>query len=505
MEKVRVRFAPSPTGQLHLGSLRTALYDYLFAKKHKGSFILRIEDTDQKRFVPGSVENLFRTLDDMGVHHDEGIVLSGKKLTSKGSYGPYVQSERLAIYQEHAEKLIASGHAYYCFCSVTRLAALREEQSANKQAPKYDKFCLSLSAEDVEERLASHEPHVIRLNVSENRGDIVFDDLVRGKVVFHARDVDDPILMKSDGYPTYHLAVVVDDHLMEITHILRSEEWLPSTPKHILLFEAFKWKVPHIGHLSVILGSDGKKKLSKRDGGVTVEHFLSQGYLKEALINFIALLGWNPGAGNTQEIFSLQELEETFDLSGLHKAGAVLDIKKLDWMNGEYIKRLTADALYAQALPFLKTKGFYKVWKTQHAKQSDKDRAEFVKKVLSIEQDRLTKLVDVGENNTFMFAPEISYETKLLHWKQNTPEQTREALESAFQTLSALTSADWEERKTVEKVLMDKAGEKRGDFLWPLRVALTGVDRSPSPFDVAWVLGKVESLRRITLALKKLS
>lgn len=503
--KVRVRFAPSPTGELHLGGMRTALYDYLFAKKNKGDFILRIEDTDQKRLVPGSMENLFRTLDTLGIHHDEGIVFDGKKLTSKGDYGPYIQSERLDIYKEHAQMLIKSEKAYYCFCTISRLAALREEQNKNKLAPKYDKFCLSLSDEEIEERLKNKDPFVIRLNVDENRGDIVYDDVVRGTISFHARDIDDPILMKSDGYPTYHLAAIVDDHLMKITHILRSEEWLPSTPKHILLFEAFGWQLPHIGHLSVILGSDGKKKLSKRDGGVTVEYFLSQGYLKEALINFVALLGWNPGQGNTQEIFTLEELEERFDLSGLHKAGAVLDLKKLDWMNGEYIKRMTVDDLYLRALPFLESKEFFKVWKNQHSSLNDTEKTIFVKKVLTIEQDRLAKLTEAGEKNIFFFAPEIAYETALLHWKQNTGEQTKEALDCALQTLSKLTDTDWEDRKTVEKILMDQAGDKKGDFLWPLRVALTGVDRSPSPFDVAWVLGKKESLKRVLSAIERLT
>ncbi|MEI8096926.1 MAG: glutamate--tRNA ligase [Candidatus Moraniibacteriota bacterium] len=501
MSEVRVRFAPSPTGQLHVGSLRTALYDYLFAKKLGGKYVLRIEDTDQSRLVPGALENLINTMDTMGVHHDEGVFIEDGEIIQKGEYGPYVQSERLPIYKEYAEKLIESEKAYYCFCSVSRLAAVREEQTKNKCAPKYDKFCLGLSAEDIEERLSANEPYVIRLNIKESRGDIVFDDLIRGKVTIHAKDIDDQVLMKSDGFPTYHLANVVDDHLMHITHVIRGEEWLPSTPKHILLYEAFDWEMPAFAHLSLLLNPD-KSKLSKRQGDVAVEDYLKKGYLKETIINFVALLGWNPGDGNTQEIFTLDELVEKFDLSQVHKAGAVFDLKKLDWMNAEYIKKLSLDDLYDCGLPFLETKEFFKTWTDN---QSEGQKKEFVKRVLRIEQDRLTKLSDIGDNNPFFFTNDISYDTALLNWKQNTAEATKEALKNALETLSSLSDADWENKELVEKILMDKAGDKKGDFLWPLRVALTGVDRSPSPFDVAWVLGKEKSLERINLALQKLS
>lgn len=502
--EVRVRFAPSPTGQLHVGSLRTALYDYLLAKKLHGKYILRIEDTDQSRLVPGALENLIHTMDTMGMHHDEGIFIENGIMLQKGAYGPYVQSERLPLYQEYVQKLIESEKAYYCFCSVSRLSAVREEQTKNKLAPKYDKFCLDLSHEEIEERLEAKEPYVIRLNVDTDRGDIVFDDLIRGRVSIHARDIDDQVLMKSDGFPTYHLANVVDDYLMKITHVIRGEEWLPSTPKHVLLYEAFGWDLPQFAHLSLILNPD-KSKLSKRQGDVAVEDYLVKGYLKETLINFIALLGWNPGAGSTQEIFTLDELVEKFDLSQVHKAGAVFDLKKLEWMNAEYIKKLSLDELYTRGLPFLSEKEFFKSWADKQTASNDEEKTSFVKRVLRIEQDRLTKLSDIGDNNPFFFVDALTYDVSMLHWKQNTPSETKEALKGALETLSALTPGEWTQKETVEKVLMDKAGEKRGDFLWPLRVALTGAERSPSPFDVAWVLGRDESLKRIEYALTQLS
>lgn len=519
--KVRVRFAPSPTGYLHVGGFRTALYNYLFAKKHGGAFVLRIEDTDQKRFVPGALENLVDILDTMGLVHDEGVFTNHELQTiysdnervnhaeakesvnypttvEVGTYGPYIQSERLSLYREYAEKLIGNGRAYYCFCSAERLEQVREEQMKNKQAPKYDKHCLSLPQDEVKRKLQAGEPHVIRLNVSDARGDIVFDDLVRDQVKINVKDIDDQVLMKSDGFPTYHLANVVDDHLMEITHVIRGEEWLPSTPKHILLYEAFGWETPQFAHIPLLLNPD-KSKLSKRQGDVAVEEYLKKGYLKEALINFVALLGWNPGQGSTQEIFSLEELAGTFDLANVHKAGAVFDLKKLDWMNAEYIKRLSIDELHER----ISSGGFFEKLFIKDAPEEMRSE-EYLKKVLTIERERLAKLSDVGEQNLFFFTTDPVYDPQKLNWKENTPEMTKESLGRAYKILSELSEDDWASREMLEKVLMEAAGEKRGDFLWPLRFALTGADRSPSPFDVVWVLGKGESLKRIQNALKML-
>ncbi len=511
MTKVRVRFAPSPTGYLHVGGLRTALYNYLFARKRGGTFILRIEDTDRNRFVPGAIESLIATFDITGLTPDEGVFLENGTIISKGDRGPYIQSERLDIYKKYADELIASGKAYHCFCSPERLTNIREEQARHKQAPKYDKHCITLASDEVQKRLEAGESHVLRLNVDPERGDIVFDDMVRGQVKINTRDIDDPVLLKSDGFATYHLANVVDDHLMGITHVIRAEEWLPSTPKHALLYEAFGWTMPQLAHLPLLLNPD-KSKLSKRQGDVAVEDYLKKGYLKEALINFVALLGWNPGAGSTQEIFSLDELVSAFDLANVHKSGAVFDLRKLDWMNAEYIKKLPIDEFYERII----SGAFLEKDLIRNAPQEMRTE-EYLKRVLAIEQDRLTKLSDIGENDPFLFASEISYDAALLNWKQNTPALTKDALKKAETVLAGLNDADFARKEAVEKILMEAAGEYhpahspmgsvsgRGDFLWPLRVALTGAQKSPSPFEVAWVLGKSESLKRVKNALFSLS
>lgn len=498
-DAIRVRFAPSPTGYLHVGGLRTALFNYLFAKKQGGIFILRIEDTDQKRFVPGAIEKLIKTLHEMGIYYEEGEYLDGETLTTKGAVGPYTQSERLPLYREYIEKLLENGRAYHCFCTQERLDTLRAEQAQNKQAPRYDKHCLALSDEEKSQKLSEQVPYVIRLNVSPEHGAIIFQDLVRGKVSIHARDIDDQVLMKSDGFPTYHLANVVDDHLMNITHVIRGEEWLPSTPKHVLLYEAFGWQAPIYAHLPLLLNAD-KSKLSKRQGDVAVEDYLKKGYLKETIVNFIALLGWNPGKGSTQEIFSLDELVQAFDFAQIHKGGAVFDLKKLDWMNAEYIKKLSVDELYDRVV----AGSFLAKDLIRNAPAAMQSEA-YLKRVLTVERERLAKLSDIGEHNLFFFAIEPVYDIQKLNWKENSADMTKEALERAYQLLSDLNAADWLNQETVEKILLEAAGEKKGDFLWPLRFALTGADRSPSPAQVAWVLGKEESLVRLESALKKLS
>lgn len=496
-KQIRVRFAPSPTGYLHIGGARTALYNYLFAKKNSGEFVLRIEDTDQKRFVPGTIESLIASLNKLGIASDEGVFLQNNQVKEIGNFGPYIQSERLVIYKKYAEKLAANGNAYPCFCTPERLTKVREEQMKNKQAPKYDKHCLTLTPEEIQKKIAAGELYVLRLNVAPTRGDVVFDDMVRGSVKINVRDIDDQVLMKSDGFPTYHLANVVDDHLMEITHIIRAEEWLPSTPKHILLYEALGWTAPEFAHIPLLLNPD-RSKLSKRQGDVSVEEYLQKGYLAEALINFIALLGWNPGQGSTQEIFSLQELTQIFDLRNAHKSGAVFDMKKLDWMNGEYIKKLSVNELYERIF----SGGFLDKALIKNA-PAEMQISEYLKKVLTIERERLTKLSDVGEGNPFFFVSELAYDADLLNWKQNTQEITRAALAKAEKIMGDISEEEWT-KENLEKILLEAAGEKRGDFLWPLRVALTGAERSPSPFEVAWVLGKNDSLKRVENAIQRL-
>ena len=351
---VKTRIAPSPTGIIHIGNLRTALYNYLFAQQNGGEFLLRVEDTDRERFVEGATEKVLETLKWVGLQW--------------GNKDPIIQSQRVEIYKKHAQQLVDSGKAYYCFCTPERLTEMREERQAKKLPPRYDGQCRNLSAEEVEDKLKADEKYVIRLKVPENE-EIEFNDTVYGKIKYNSSDIDDQVLIKSDGFPTYHLAVVVDDHEMEITHVMRGEDWLPSTPKHVLLYKAFGWEMSEFIHLPNILG-ENKKKLSKRTGDVSVESFKEQGYLPEALINYLALLGWNPGT--EQELFSLEELIESFDIKKVHKAGAIFDIKKLDNINGQYIRKLDIKKLVELCLPYLKDV------------KADK---EYIEKVILVEQN----------------------------------------------------------------------------------------------------------------------
>jgi nondiscriminating glutamyl-tRNA synthetase len=487
--EVRTRFAPSPTGSVHVGNLRTALYAFLLARKEKGKFLLRVEDTDQKRFIDGSLEKILDALEWGGIKIDEGVKYGeNKEVIEEGEYGPYFQSKRLEIYQKYIKQLLDSGHAYHCFCTTERLENVRKIQQENKQSPKYDKFCTSLSKEEVAKRIVAGEKYVIRMNVP--RGECVFfHDEVYGKIVFKSDDIDDQVLIKSDGFPTYHFAVVVDDHLMKISHIVRGEDWLPSAPKHALLYQFLGWKMPVLVHVPNVL-NENRKKLSKRQGDVTVEDFQKKGYLPETMVNFLALLGWNPKT--EREEFSLKELIDIFDISGLHKAGAVFDYKKLDWMNSIYIKKRSVSELKEL------TKEYFDAYFQEKGLEKDD---VLVEKIIKIEQERMKKLSDVTENIDFYFSIK-DYETEFLIWKKNTPEQTIEALENANQALGALS-----DEFTLEEItdsLLKAAGDKRGDLLWPLRVALSGEKFSPSPFELAWAIGKKETQKRIAKSLELL-
>jgi len=371
---------------------------------------------------------------------------------------------------------------------------MRDLQTARKKAPMYDRTCLKLSKEEVAEKLKNGEPYVIRQKIN-TEGFTEFDDLIRGKVKIKNDLLDDQVLLKSDGYPTYNFANVVDDHLMGITHVMRGEEYISSTPKYTQLYQNFGWIEPKIAHLPLILNLD-KTKLSKRQGDVAVEDYIQKGYLKEAIINFVALLGWNPGEGSTQEIFSLEELISEFDLKKVHKAGAVFDLKKLDWINAQYIKKLSIEELYEKSAVFFRQKDFY-----QNAPEEKKSEAH-LKKVLTIEQDRLENLSQVGENNRFFFQ-DIQYSKELLRWKKMSDEDLKKSLEKSKAVLEKITETDWT-KENLEKNLLEVAGEKRGDLLWPLRAALTGAQKSPSPFECAWVLGQGETLKRIGQALNLL-
>lgn len=488
--RVRTRFAPSPTGYVHLGNMRTVLYEYLFAKHNRGTFFLRVEDTDQAREVAGAVEHLLKVLEWAGIKPDEGVILDSQgKASEKGKFGPYTQSKRLKLYQKHAQELVSAGKAYYCFCTPKRLETLRKAQEEAKKPTRYDGFCKKLTAEEIKERLDRGDKHVIRMSLPENR-EVAFEDMVRGSVKFNTNELDEQILQKSDGFPTYHLAHVVDDHFMKSTHIIRSEEWLPSTPKHLLLFEYFGWTPPQYAHLPWVLNAD-KSKLSKRQGDVAVEDYRDKGYLPEALINYLALLGWNPGT--EQEIFSLPELIKEFSFAKVHKAGAVFDIKKLDWLNGEYIKKLPNKKFVQLAWPFLeKTIG----------KIEDKILAE---KVLLLEQERVSKLSEVGESMGFFFSDDLAYAAELLVWKKSNRPAAAKNLRLLAEELEKYI--DWS-RENLEKSLLDfikGRGLSNGEALWPLRVALTGLEKSPPPFDVASIIGKEKTLVRIKKAIEKIS
>jgi len=505
-KKIKTRFAPSPTGYLHIGGLRTALYSYLYANQHKGEFVLRIEDTDQKREVKGAVEALIATLQKMGLDWDSGPVLdSSLNLGEKGQNGPFLQSKRVDLYQEYADELIGQGKAYYCFCTEERLATLREDQEANKQAPRYDGLCRNLVGDEIEEKLKQGLPRVVRLKIPENRPasaeasagkEVVVHDLLRGDVHFKTTEIDDQVLIKSDGFPTYHLANVVDDHLMEITHVIRGEEWLPSTPKHILLYEAFDWKAPEFAHLPLLLNAD-KSKLSKRQGDVAVEDYLAKGYLPEALINYVALLGWHPQ--DNQEVFSLDQLIKDFSLERVQKAGAVFDLEKLNWFNAYYIKQLSDEELAERCKEFLPN-----------------INQEILVKILKIEKERLNNLSELGEKaKMFLELPEYNSEILVFSAKggsasgrkKSTKETSLVALEKVLEKLNSISEQDWQKEK-IKACLTEVVGENsltNGDVFWPTRVAVSGLEKSPAPEEIMWVLGKEESLSRIKIAVKKLS
>lgn len=482
--KIRTRFAPSPTGMLHIGSLRTALYNYLFAKHQGGDFILRVEDTDRTREVPGALENIIDSLTAFGLRFDEGPGVGGP-------HEPYIQSKRLPGYQEAARELVAAGKAYYCFCTQEELDAMREAQMAAKRAPKYDKRCMKRSAADVAALLAANTPVVVRLNVEPGE-ELVFSDLVRGEVRFNSSDIDDQILLKSDGFPTYHLANVLDDHAMQITHVIRGEEWLPSTPKHLLLYRAFGWEPPVFAHIPLLLSTE-RKKMSKRDGDVAVSDFLAKGYLPEALLNFVVLLGWNPGEGSEREIFTLDELVHVFDMGHVHKAGAIFDLKKLDWINGLYIRTMSDAAIATQ------------VRERMQARYPGMNDATLLKMV-SVEKLRAHTLADFEPAAaTYMELP--AYDAGLLVWKKSTAEVARERLRDVREYIAQTDAKDFSSLDHIQKTLTEwisARGYANGDVLWPLRVALTGREQSPSPFEVAFVLGKEETLARIDGALQKL-
>ena len=492
---IRLRFAPSPTGFLHIGSLRTVLFDYLIAKTLGGKLILRIEDTDKKREVAGAVEGLINILDWIGIKFDEGPHVAGQ-------FGPYTQSERMEIYKEYAEALLKKGGAYHCFCTAEKLAQARERQQAEKKPPRYDRACRELAEAEVKKRIDSGEKFVIRQKMPLD-GEIIVHDELRGDIKFMAADLDDQVLIKSDGMPTYQFANVVDDHLMKISHVLRGDEWLSSFPKNILLYQAFNWAAPKFIHLTLTLNKEGGK-LSKRQGDVAIEDYRSKGYLPEAILNFCVLQGWHPSASaktpkDCDEILSLDQMIEYFDYKDMGTSPAIFDIEKLDYFNGYYIRQMSLEKLAKLCLPFMGEN-------LKLTKDSRKQSDDYIKKAIGLEQERLKKLSEIGELTEFFFMDELNYETELLIWKKLDKKQVKENLQVIYDLLEKIADNDWL-KENIEKDIIDYLKEKElkvGDYLWPARVALTGLAASPGPFEVAEVLGKAESLKRINQAIKKL-
>jgi len=524
----KTRFAPSPTGYLHVGGLRTALYCYLFAKKNNGKFILRIEDTDQERLVEGTKENLIKTLKWMGLDYDEGPLENGDEI---GESGPYTQSERTELYKEYADKLIKSENAYRCFCSKERLDKMREQQKNAKKPPMYDRKCYYLPKSEQEKLIKEGKPFVIRQKMPHK--EIKFKDTVRGTVRFSGKTIDDQILIKSDGFPTYHLANVVDDHLMGITHVIRGEEWLPSTPKHIALYEALGWKPPEFAHLPLLLNED-KTKLSKRQGHVSVEKYIEEGYLKEAILNFVAFLGWHPGGDEQREIFTLKELEDIFELEKVHKAGAVFNLQKLDWFNWKWQKQKFTDKLINLAKQldenveitkdnrgqelftfknekteerFKKTRGqyLYEICEKYLSEEIKQDEEKLYKPLVTVEE-KILKAPQETENNINFYFKLPTYEKELLtHERMKVDlEQAKLALKESKKDLEEIEN--WTEKEIKSKLLttVEKLEVKNGQVFWPLRAALSGQQFSPGVFEIADTLGKTESITRIERALNKI-
>ena len=477
---VRTRFAPSPTGFMHLGGLRTALYTYLFTKKQGGTFILRIEDTDLERFVPGATEIIYDTLRDCGVLWDEGPDVGG-------DFGPYIQSQRKELYLPYAKRLVEQGDAYYCFCTKEEIEERRAQAQARGETFKYDKHCLHLSKEEVQRRLDAGQPYVIRQNVPLT-GNSDFDDLVFGHIQAPNETLDDMVLIKQDGMPTYNFANVVDDHLMGITHVIRGMEYLSSTPKYNLLYKAFGWEIPQYIHLTTVM-KDQHQKLSKRNGDAYYSDFIEKGYLKEALVNYIVLLGWNPG--DDREFFTLEELKQAFDVSGLSKSPAIFDVNKLRWFNAEYIRRMSPEAFNRAALPWYEKAGVAAM------------NQDILQRILQPRVELFSELPAMVDFLTAM--PEFDNSLYAHKKMKTTPESAKETLLGLQPLLEA--QDPWTEEGVHDLLIgyAQKTGLKNGQVMWPLRVAITGKPVTPGgAVEAAVLLGKQETLARLARSLERL-
>ncbi len=482
---VRTRFAPSPTGAPHVGNMRTALFAWLLARRHGGSFIVRIEDTDVARRVEGAVESHLSSLRWLGLDWDEGPEVGG-------DYGPYFQSQRLELYHRAARRLVSNGYAYHCYCTPERLEEMRAEQVRKKQPPGYDRHCRDLGEEERAQREADGITPVVRFKVPLS-GQTAYTDLIWGNVKFENSNLDDLVLLKSDGYPTYNLANVVDDHEMEISHIIRGEEFLSTTPHHVLLYQALGYEPPQFAHLPRVLGAD-RSKLSKRHGAVSMNEFYEMGYLPDALVNFLALLGWS--LDDRTDILSRRQLIENFSLERISKTAAVFNRDKLNWMNGVYIRNLTADQFFEAVQPYL----IANVTAGETLITSER----YVRDILPLVQERARTLVEVVDLTSYFFVDELDYDTDLLIGKDMTPQSTARALEIACQRLEQLSSFDAESLEAMLRPLAVELGLKTGQLFGALRTATTGRTAAPPLFQTMAVLGKERSLKRIKAAMARL-
>jgi glutamyl-tRNA synthetase len=477
-----VRFAPSPTGYLHVGGARTALFNFLFARHHNGTFILRIEDTDQKRFQPEALAEIFTSLRWLGLQWDEGPEAGGER-------GPYFQSQRTAIYRRHAEQLLAAGKAYRCFCSEERLTRMREEQEKTKmaQGSGYDRHCRFLPAAEAATLLAAGTPHVVRLKVPDDRN-VVFTDLIRGDIAYQSSQLDDLVLLKSDGFPTYHLANVVDDHLMRITHVLRGDEWIASTPKHILIYETFGWQPPLFAHMPVILAADGGK-LSKRRGAASVLDYQRAGFLPEALLNFLALLGWAPGAD--REIMTLDEMIATFSLQRVSAKSAVFDETKLEWMNGRYLQQQSLDSLLPEVMSAWAKSGI-------QVSVGGGDKI-YAQTVIGLFKERSKKIGEIAEKSRYFFCDPAAYEPQAA--KKFFKGEAASILKALAVKLAGLQSFDLDSLENLYQRMAEDMGLSTGKLIHPTRLAVSGVSFGPGLFEMLELLGRERVLRRLQAAL----
>ncbi len=488
---MKVRFAPSPTGYLHIGGLRTCLYDFLLAKKQAGRYVLRIEDTDQGRLVEDATKKLIETLLGLGIVHDEGpFVNDAGEIYQVGDAQPYIQSERLAIYRQYVDQLVESGKAYYCFCSKARLDSVREDQKKSGLTPKYDGLCRGIDIDEARRRIADGEKYVVRLKMPENC-DISFEDHIRGTVTFNTAEVDDQVLLKQDGFPTYHMAVVVDDHLMGITHVIRGEEWITSTPKHIYLYDALGWQPPEYIHLPLILNSE-KKKLSKRHDDASVEDFLKKGYLKEALVNFVALLGWSPEDGS--EIMSLEEIIEKFSTNRLSKSPAVFDVEKLKWMNGQYIRNYDLDDLTELAIPFFLAGGTLE-------QRSIKAHMGWLRKIVAATRDRVETLADFPKMALIFKGDDVKLESEAA--RQFLLQDHAPIVVKAFLAeLEKMGKLCYDDVKSIIKAVQKETGYKGKQLYMTIRIATTGQEHGVDLNDILFILNKRRLVKRLKYTIE---